>query len=635
MRYVARIELDNWGPFKGDHAIDLKPTVYAVVATHEDDPERSNWIGKTWFLSAVLFALTGSKPDQCRTEDDWITRGENHGGVRLTADDGTVIYRHRTRTRSTQLEVTFKGGKVQKQKVAQENLYIAMGVGLADLEATSFIRQKQISRLITADPSVRTDIVTSWVNLAPLQRAEAWVRTQLNDKLAALKALDPGECPAGDSDELEGMLAEANEHLGNIRARRSQLQKQLATLNEWKSHADNADELADVKTEGKELKRTVDATEVPDTDPLEAEVAAAVEAKGRAMDREHELGTLMDGDWDGQCPLTCENCPAESEVRAMATSMELERNEAEIVLDEAVQTLDKAKAKLKAAREKADQRSRDEQKLVQLRDRAKRLLPSKRFIDEHGAPPGTDEIVEELDILNEDIDEWAAHAAEVTGKLDDIKRHAKAAQKAEKRRAALEGEVRTHREAVAVLGRQGAQREVAESALQAIQRKANRLLVSAGLDLQVDVRWAREGRGLATHCESCGAAFPTSLKVKTCDICGAERGPKLVEKLDIVPTDRSGAADDIAGLAFQLGAAAWLRAKRSALWSCTCIDEPFGALDTANVRALSTHLHTMIRSAYAFDQGFLVAHDAQVMDSLPARVQIYGSAEGSVLEVIG
>jgi hypothetical protein len=256
-------------------------------------------------------------------------------------------------------------------------------------------------------------------------------------------------------------------------------------------------------------------------------------------------------------------------------------------------------------------------------------------IEEMGMPPDDTEMRERAHILEEQFTIAAREQVLALVERKSLEDGQKASREATKARKTLERTIRLHQEAIAVVGRQGAQKEVAEQVLGDVQNGANRLLQNAGIDLTVEVSWARDGKGLATHCEACGSSYPKTLSQKTCGICGAVRGPKLIEKLMIIPSDRSGAADDIAGLSFQLAASSWLRSKRSAAWAVACIDEPFGQLDRANSRALSAHLHSMIRSSFAFEQGFLVAHDAAVMEALPSRVQIVGSTNGSTLRVIG
>ena len=190
-----------------------------------------------------------------------------------------------------------------------------------------------------------------------------------------------------------------------------------------------------------------------------------------------------------------------------------------------------------------------------------------------------------------------------------------------------------HQQAIAILGRNGAQKRLAESALTGIAAMANESLRDANIDLSVDITWSREGQGLTDECDSCGAAFPKGRAVKECSRCGATRGPKTVDRIEVELSDTSGAAEDLAGVVIQLAAGAWLRSRRDSLWSAAFIDEPFGSLDGENKRALSTHLSTLLRGRYGFEQAFVVAHDRGIMDSMPGRIIVTADDSCSRLAV--
>src|SRR4030095_9963814 len=118
-------------PYYGEHTIGLADTVYAVTAAHEDDPDRSNWIGKSWFLGAIRFALTGVKPETCPNEDGWISWGEREASVEIILSNGARITRKRKIGSSTQLELHqlhIPGVGVAKQDLAQAEIYRIIGM---------------------------------------------------------------------------------------------------------------------------------------------------------------------------------------------------------------------------------------------------------------------------------------------------------------------------------------------------------------------------------------------------------------------------------------------------------------------------------------------------------------------------
>jgi DNA repair exonuclease SbcCD ATPase subunit len=196
--------------------------------------------------------------------------------------------------------------------------------------------------------------------------------------------------------------------------------------------------------------------------------------------------------------------------------------------------------------------------------------------------------------------------------------------------ATIKDRIRTKREAVEILGRRGAQRRIAEAALSEVEEGANALLSRAGIDLSVKFRWDRETGGLATTCDVCGSPFPSSTRIRECSKCQSPRGPKIDERLDVLLSDRSGAADDLAGLAISLSVSSMLRAERGSHWGVVCLDEPFAALDRANRKSLARGLISALVGSW--EQALVIAHDDATMDGMPNRIVITGSPNGSRVE---
>ncbi len=65
--------MTNFACYRGEHVLGLEAKTYAIVARKHDDPERSNFLGKSSLMEAIYFALYGEH--RHRFEDDWITRG--------------------------------------------------------------------------------------------------------------------------------------------------------------------------------------------------------------------------------------------------------------------------------------------------------------------------------------------------------------------------------------------------------------------------------------------------------------------------------------------------------------------------------------------------------------------------------
>lgn len=651
---IRSIALSNWTRFRGQHQVDLGPTVYAVMARQESDEERSNWCGKTRFLFAVPFALYGRHLEQL--EDNWITRGEKAGAVELELDDGTVIRRERKVGKSTQLTVKHlvDGESVlAKGPDAQRVVEEKVGLSEADFFASCFFEQKQMARFIRAKPAERNEVIGAWLNLEPLQRCEENVRRRLGAHLAdgerlakrldvlselkdtAVRRYIKGELEGVDViGGLEAKLATLEAELDGLKAKGGELQEQIDEHAGWIVAAQSAQDYQDTVAQGVELKKEIEAG-APRV--LEGELAAATKAEAEAAAvrkaAQEELGKakrLVQGEFDGQCPVMKAECPAAAKVRAtvegnarlMSEAAQLERAAA-VNHGECAARRAQVEGKLRVLRDKNT-------RLVALRERARVLKPAWDQIQADGPPPDTTEVGAQLREVLAGKDLAAREYYALKSVVADVREWAAEWDRILVEQAELAGAIQTTREALIIVGRNGAQRELARAALEEIEADANALLSESGIALSLAVCWAREAaEGLARACDQCGAPFPTSQRVKKCEKCGAERGPLTVNKLEVVLSDTSGAAEDLAGIAFQLAAAAWLRRSRGASWSVAVLDEPFGALDEHNRRALATHLTAMLRSRYGFEQSFVVAHDRGVMDALPARVEIVAGEDGS------
>ena len=54
---ISRIELTNYQPYLGDHAVDLQEGVTLIEASYDDDDRASNRGGKSALLEAIPFAM--------------------------------------------------------------------------------------------------------------------------------------------------------------------------------------------------------------------------------------------------------------------------------------------------------------------------------------------------------------------------------------------------------------------------------------------------------------------------------------------------------------------------------------------------------------------------------------------------
>lgn len=658
--HVSGVTLKNWLRYAGEHEIDLKPSVYGIVARHAGDDRRSNWAGKTSFIEAIRFALYGVH--RFAREDDWITRGIAFGQVAITLSDGTVITRSRRRGQSTQLELSRGGEVLARQDGAQKEIDRMVGLTREDFETTCWIGQKQLARLILARSAERFDLVSAWLGLEKLQKAEDAAKAQYaHDRDRATKiateqkvltdrwmqmvirsGIPDMETASGD-EFVAAVTAEIGRVESEIAALTTERDRAMATVREQEAaraarrvREQRQEEFARIANEGKALSATV--KELGDPPDVESAKAAHEEVLAKSAGAASALRTaksLVRGAFDGLCPVAGIACPAKDAINADGAANKARYETAKDAYDAVAKQEAAARLEYEERAREAEKIRRQQERLVDLRKRAKE---AKARLDAEPELPleSTDDAEMGdgvIDALNSRIGAAMARLKGLTGAVADAGDTARRLEDAAIQARAADAAMLAGQAAVRILGRQGAQRVIAEAALREIEEGANDMLRSAGIDLSVTLSWAREGSGLAAHCSECGTAFPASARVKACAKCGAERGQKVIERLDVELSDRSGAAEDLAGAALQLAATAWLRRERDVAWSVALIDEPFGALDEANRRAFATHLTAMLRGAHGFEQAFIVAHHPDVIDALPDRVIVRAGETGSTLEV--
>lgn len=651
--FVAWIEVQNWTRYRGLQRVDLAATVYGITARLDADPERSNWLGKSSLLAAVPFVVFGDNPAE--TADGWITNGERDGFVRVGLSDGTTIKRSRKRGSSTQLEIETGEGRKLAGDAAQEWIEETIGLTAKDFRASCFIEQKKMSKFVTDKPGERYRTIFGWMRLEKVQAAakrvsakaaaiDAELTTARADAKAKRGSIDEilgayfDDVAGCDLDvagrELETVLSETQKAACDARASAEEQQGAAKDLDAWQAAGRAATKRAALVREADELEAKIE-----DGAALELEIKASREAVSKSTGerstarRDYDAKkALACGAFPGECPVDGHKCPDTAVMNAARDANRCLLETARKAYESAATVCGKADGQRMAIEARRDDRVRELAKVQAIRKQAAELESAAKLIETKGNPPAGDGLQRKADAAWQGYQSRQVNARECARHVEAFGRYRLELDALTAKAGELEKSLKLYRQAFAILGRNGVQRRIAERARAAIESGANDLLETNGIALRVAMSWDRESGDLATQCDECGAAFPHGRKVKACG-CGAVRGPKLVDELEVRLTARSGAAEDLAGGAIQLAAAAWLRAERSSRWSVAFIDEPFGSLDVRHRREFAAHLNAMLRSRYGFAQAFIVAHEPGLMDTLPGRIRVEATEDRSSVMV--
>jgi DNA repair exonuclease SbcCD ATPase subunit len=653
--YPAELRLKNLYCFKGEHSVALEPTVYAVMAQADDNPARSNWLGKSTLLLSFAYALFGWHTK--RTDNEIITTGQDECMVALRLNDGTIIERTKADGKSEQLRFIAPGKKPITQALAQKAIEQHIGVSKDNFFAMHFFEQKRIGALVTARGAERSNIIEGWLaeELDPIVRLnDAAVRAHkkatlaladLERELAELKEdwrklvvdmVGTEDATIDIKATIDDLLAKAEADYASKKLELEAARK-VATEEEVQARliAEKAKKAAEYKAiveKGLEVRAEFDKIPADVQAKYEKAQGLSTAALSTHQEAQKELRRLESGNYvfDGQCPIACKACPSKAWVSEQATG-EAALASAQTKAKEAARRRQETGMVTQAAQTEALKRAALETQLTALRAKAEQLADDAEEVEAseeaEKKPSKATERVAALETALEGLAEkvrqfkedkaWSSKAIARVWELETHIHHAK-----EKRALTVE--------AVQLTSRTGAQQAIQEIVMAKIETKANDLLTKANIPLQIGVKWEQETNGLAKVCPTCGTAFPTSQRVKACESCGAARGPNVQSKLLIEPTNRSGAADDLAGVALGIAASRWLRAQRGSQWSAVFIDEPFGALDAHNRMALGSHIASMLRTE--FSSAFVVAHERSVLMAMPAQLKIAAGPDGSRIE---
>jgi rubrerythrin len=355
-----------------------------------------------------------------------------------------------------------------------------------------------------------------------------------------------------------------------------------------------------------------------------AEKTAQIREAEREVDQKKKVAL---GQFDGRCPVADIQCPARARINEGRELSASALREAEGRRDLLKKQREKIFDAAEAASDVASDLRAKMKDLDRLRQRAVDMQPEARLAAKHlRKHPAPEPTAFDMAGMRRIHDEAVRAIADARARREQKEKLEAELRLVEEKIARASDDVAVSVSAQKVF--RAAQRRIAERALDQIGASAGRMMRESGIDLSVAVRWEREGKNLARACEVCGTPFPSSAKVRECGGCGAERGQAVVQRLEFLLSNRSGAADDLAGVAIQLAAGSWLLRQRSSPWACAMLDEPLAACDRTNRRALAGQLIKLLGSG-TWRQAVVVSHSPDVTDLYPGRIEIVVARDGT------
>lgn len=642
---IKLITFENCGPFKGKHSITLGPGAYAIVAQHEEDSRKSNGVGKSFILEMIQFALTGvlSKSREGNI-DRWITHGEPKGVVTMTFEDGAYVERSKIRGQSAQIR--FKTPEMQGEAAQDEAAAAVLNYLMLekeDLPNAAYFEQRKMARLVDPDqtaPGDRLAIVSGWFGLGLAERAEEAAGERASEHEKELTKLvvrrDAARAQlAGDESEPDlHVLDKIVEDCGAVmraldeeKARFKKVREAHIVIDAQKARIESGAKLREAIGENGELV----AARAKDADEELEKLSNAVTVCSNDV-RQRRKTAL--GQFNGACPVAPITCPVKDKINSDREVSERGLREATAAKTKADDAFSKANEKYTPVLERARAYARMAETLKEIKEATQKAAPAVKLAKEYLVKMDNFTSLDEYEQAYDDRRRVASIAMQdALVKSGIAKNEVRTRANARAEIATLEKDITKKHTIVSrhlklrVIYRL-AQRRVAERNLAFVEDEANFQLADADIDLSVKARWEREADGPAKTCDDCGAAFPTSRKVKNCERCGALRGSHTVQKLDFVLSDRSGALNDLGGISMQLAAGSWLLGARHSPWSTALMDEPFAQCDAFNRRMLATQLLKLLNRG-VFRQAIVISHSPETIDVWPNKITIIKHKDGT------
>lgn len=634
-------------PFAGRHVLELPEGPIAVTAQYTDNPRRSNWGGKTAFIEAVRWCLFDTH--RKRTDDAVINRDAGACLVEVEVT-GMIVRRERKRGKSTVLTAEVPDGTL-RGAAAQQKVLEFLGMTLEDYEATVDFRQDDLEAIVGLRTGKRREIISAWLRLERWLLAGKRAGDRLKaaqQKLVELRA----ELKAGGEhvlDDADAALLRNRIELGEKQL--TERRRALATLEPAYDELGDPDSIAAKFDELDRLRARVEVLkpELATRKDLEARKRLTAETRVKAAanvevtrGRLRDVGEIYEDGFDGRCPVTCDACPVAMQVQATVqqslalydeanaagqTALQLhsKARDEDTALENQLKALDRLtleyNAAIKRGRELATElKGITREHLVQVRAELAKL--------DAGA-----------EVLEREIQKLVEEVAADRARLEASTRASDGQARREKELAAAEREARIASLMVRALGPAGIPARIARAHVTGLELAANELLTDTGLS--IEFAWERATQEPALTCGECGHVY-VGKRDKECPRCGATRGPKMSDELEILVDDASGEIEDVkmksgaakvlVAAALRLAASAMLREVRGTPVGWAMIDEPFGPLDAENREGLARVFGGML-GAVGLEQAFVVSHDVALLDALPNRIVIERSGSVSTLRL--
>lgn len=671
-----KIVTHNFGILKGTQETELgDKEIIGIRAEYEDDKTRSNRGGKTTFIEAFQYALTGD----CRAKKElhMIHRGEKVMWVEIhllnvDTQDKRVIKRGRDHKNNGLLTLDW----VDKVADAQEEINDFLGID-KDFELTNYFKQSQIHGFMEKDPAEKGTLLTKWITKGHWKEKEQKaiedrdaIKIKLKDNDATLKALESVmEIVEPLEVELKTLVTQRQElgkkHSALVTSRAKDYQK-YSELKKSKDKAqqiisDLEEEYADkLKPESEVVKKRRDSLEKAKSflelnkqydkqfdraavnkleDKLDLIRAKDIELRSQ-LKKMTEIKTPI-------CPILKESCD-----RIKFSEADVKKIEAELKELVASKEVINEKLNKQVEIENSHTEYRELKKshdnlltLVSESNVASRISENRKKLEEAQKNQTQDlgPLVQTVKATDAEIIIVATQLAEVDKKVGQLEHRIKTSNDALKkidevarRSAELRAELEDLNYIVFMFSRNGIPANEIENAFGDVQDNINYILDGMECGFNINFSPDRELDKWEPVCH-CGFAFPKGYRKTECEDCGSLRQKQRKNEITIEVTENgetqdfnldSGGGKTLVSYAVRIGITMLKRDQNKNKLSVLFLDEVDSALDPYFVDQITSSITKVLTKKLGFKQILMVSHKSKIRDAVPSILQVTRTTQG-------
>ena len=657
--------------------------VIGILAKGSDDPDRSNFLGKSSVPEGIKYALTGDS--RASKETELIHHGQESMYVELQfvnlekSGEKVVIKRGRDIKNNGLLEFTSNLESGDKKQDAQKRIDDFLGMSKSDFDMTVFFKQAEINQFMSLSPTAKKKLLMEWQKNDHWQEFEKKVLEDIKAKKEELRdiriKIDNLNTDVGDMEEIEDEYASSKIKLSTFKTTYKNLTEKIEEMESGFKFS--ASDFQEAKREMERLKResgplkeksnrvveidraisNTDGTLLKDYDMLSEIRDDWVMKSGELNDLKHKIKSNLDRfkkiemSNSGLCPIIDEPCDRIVFTIDQISNMRKEINALKEEYNKGKIESDKIESRVHAIEQEYKKYSRLKEEKLKLgdiekdkRQFKKDLIKAKEVME--GFDRDLELKIKEIKQERSDIQDKIDELNKRMGYLESIKNTVeKNEEKAEKLREEYQEKnvlLEDLNYLAFTFGKNGIPSLEIENSFEAIEEEMNYNLSLLG-DIQVEFKPDRELNKWEENCLACGFKFPKGYKKTECRECNTPRRKKRKDELTLSVIENgnemsfdmcSGGLKTLVSMSIRTALTQLLRRQNKCNSNMLFLDEIDSALDKTNKEKIVYLITNVLHKKLGFSQIFWISHDKNISHNVPYTLLVKGYKDYSKLEWI-